>query len=86
MDRQARVAVEGVVLPVSFAEFRGGSRQPIVEQLVSAHAGEVDAVVTTSMDGPYLIFSIWPATLILRRSMLQMNGYRSEYPQCLFAD
>jgi hypothetical protein len=51
VDRGAQAALEGVVLPVSFTEFRGSkTRAPIVEQVVSAHAGNVDAVITTSMD------------------------------------
>jgi hypothetical protein len=41
---RVRTAVEGIVLPVSFDEFRGG----IVERLVPA--SQVDAVITVSLD------------------------------------
>ncbi|HJV61278.1 MAG TPA: DUF4157 domain-containing protein [Albitalea sp.] len=40
-------AVEGIVLPVSFDQFKAG----IVEQAVGSHAKELDALLTISMDG-----------------------------------
>jgi pyrrolidone-carboxylate peptidase len=43
-------AVEAVVLPVSFNEFRSGGTEGIVEQIVRPQAGTVDAVITVSMD------------------------------------
>ncbi len=43
---KARAAVEGVVLPVDYAQFKGG----LVEQVVGAHVNEVDAVLTISED------------------------------------
>lgn len=41
------VAIEGVVYPVSFAQFDRG----IVERVVSEQGGNVDAIITVSMDG-----------------------------------
>lgn len=50
----ARIAVEGVVLPVSFAEFTGpGRTEGIVERLLRpwiGQVGQVDAIVTVSME------------------------------------
>jgi hypothetical protein len=45
---QKRAAVEGVVLPVSFAEFRTGLVENIVRPLVQSRG--VDAVLTVSLD------------------------------------
>lgn len=47
-DSQSRVsaAVEGAVLPVSFARFRAG----MVESLLGAHAAQINAVITVSLD------------------------------------
>ena len=44
--RGARAAIESVVLPVSFREFAAG----LVERIVGPRRGELDAVVTVSMD------------------------------------
>lgn len=47
----ARIAVEGVVLPVSFAEFAGpGGTAGIVERILRPWARQVDAIVTVSME------------------------------------
>jgi len=44
--RGARAAIESVVLPVSFREFAAG----LVERIVGPRRGDLDAVVTVSMD------------------------------------
>lgn len=46
LGRRARVAVEGLVLPVSFEAFAAG----MVEEFVRPHAQAADAVITVSMD------------------------------------
>jgi hypothetical protein len=47
----ASIAVESVVLPVSFNEFSGdGTSDGIVERIIRPWAGRVDAVITVSMD------------------------------------
>ena len=45
-DKGVIAAVEGVVLPVDFYEFKSG----LVEKMVKPYASEVDAVITVSLD------------------------------------
>jgi hypothetical protein len=46
VDKGVKAALEGVVLPVNFDEFKGG----MVEKMLKPHIKDVDAVLTVSVD------------------------------------
>ena len=76
LDRLNKVAIEGVVLPVSFAQFNQG----IVERMVQEAGQDVDGVVTVSLD-PNLAVT---APVRIEQFAVGVHGLVSLQPHRLF--